>query len=252
MPEVLRHLRYRDQPALVLEDVQSASQGDQIIGGTRNQAVLAVTQLAKLQGRWWNDDEFGAQQWLQRRAGAPIPDRQRRYLASWEKVKDWVLDDLVPGAAEIIEEFGEHCDSWSQAYDGPLTLAHHDFRLDNMLFGRGEIWVLDWQTLGWGPPAWDLAYFMGSSMPIEKRRQFEATLVELHARQLRERWIGSWSDATAWDHYRQMAYSTFLLTVPAAGELRSETRARKMFIAMWNRAAAMVQDLDSREFLAAT
>ncbi|WAL49286.1 phosphotransferase family protein [Rhodococcus pyridinivorans] len=250
-PEFYGSFTIDGEPALVLEDVQGATQGDQISGSTGNQAALAIDQLAKLQGRWWGDAAFGAQEWLQRRAGAPIADRQRRYLAAWEKTKDSVIDELIPGAAEIIEEYGQHCDAWSQAYRGPFTLAHHDYRLDNMLYSEDDIWVLDWQTLGWGPPAWDLAYFMGSSVPAEERRRTERFLVERHAKQLREIGIDSWTDATAWECYRQMAYSTLLLTVPAAGELQCDPRAKKMFATMWNRTASMVQDLGSREFLPA-
>ncbi|MDT0201651.1 phosphotransferase [Nocardioides sp. AE5] len=236
------------EPALVLEDISGAQQGNQIAGAAPGQATLAVDQLARYQHRWWNDDAFGAQDWLQRRAGAPIPERQQRYDAGWAKVLDSVASDLVDGAAEVIEEFGHHCDAWSQAYDGPLTLAHHDYRLDNMLFTDGSVTIVDWQTLGWGPPAWDLAYFMGTSLTVDERRAAERDLVARHAAQLRERGI-DWSDAQAWDRYRQMSFSTFLLTVPAAGEVRTNDRARQMFVTMWNRAAQMVIDLDAREFL---
>jgi thiamine kinase-like enzyme len=132
-----------------------------------------------------------------------------------------------------------------------MCLAHHDYRLDNMLFGDGKIWVVDWQTLGWGPPAWDLSYFVGSSLDVEDRRAWERDLVQRHAERLRAAGISDWGRDIAWDAYRQMAYGTFLLTMPAAGEVRSNERTRQMYVAMWNRAATMVQDLGSHEFLEA-
>ncbi|WP_068395762.1 phosphotransferase family protein [Kribbia dieselivorans] len=237
------------EPALVLEEILGAQQGNQIEGAVQGQAGLAVDQLAKFQVRWWNDEDFGSQDWLQRRAGAPIADRQKRYLAAWAKVAESVADDLVPGAAEVIEEFGHRCDLWSRSYDGPLTLVHHDYRLDNMLFTDHSVSIVDWQTLGWGPPAWDIAYFMGTSIPVEERRATEREHVECHAEQLRESGVIGWDDDVAWHRYRQMSFSTLLLTVPAAGEVRTNKRARQMFVAMWNRAAQMVIDLDAREFL---
>lgn len=246
------------EPAVALEDVRTGVQGDQISGATPLQARLAVDELAHFQARWWNDTDFGRQDWLQRRAGVPIPERQTRYLAAWEKVRDDVVDELVPGAAEVIEAYGDACDAWSQAYAGPMCLAHHDYRLDNMLYGPAgddpaasgddRIWIVDWQTLGWGPPAWDLAYFTGSSMTVTDRREAERGLVARHAARLRAAGI-DWSDADAWEDYRRMAFSTFLLTMPAAGEVRSNDRARQMYLAMWNRAATMVTDLGATEFL---
>ncbi|MFE9925375.1 phosphotransferase family protein [Streptomyces sp. NPDC005774] len=250
-PEFFGSFLVDGEPALVLEDIRDAVPSNQILGAVGHQPRLAVDQLVNIQARWWNDEAFGAQDWLQRRAGAPIPDRRRRYLAAWDKVKDTVAAELEPGAAEVIEEFGHACDAWSQSYDGPFTLAHHDYRLDNMLFADDRVWLLDWQTLGWGPPSWDLAYFIGSSLSVEQRRSSESELVVRHARQLRDAGIEGWTDEVAWNSYRAMAYSTLLLTMPAAGELRSNERAKRMFTAMWNRTAAMARDLESHEFLTA-
>jgi hypothetical protein len=63
------------EPALVLEDIRSGVQGDQIDGATLDQARLAVDQLATYQARWWNDHAFGSQDWLQSRAAEPLPRR---------------------------------------------------------------------------------------------------------------------------------------------------------------------------------
>ena len=46
----------------------------------------------------------------------------------------------------------------------PWTLAHQDFRVENMLFGKDRFVVLDWQGIGRGPGSYDLAYFLGGSM----------------------------------------------------------------------------------------
>ncbi|MFT4397795.1 phosphotransferase family protein [Gordonia lacunae] len=247
-PEFYGSYALDGEPALVLEDVPGI-QGDQIAGASPIQARQAVDQLAGLQSRWWDDKSFGRQEWLQRRAGVPIAERQNRYIAAWQKVRASVESDLMPGAIEVIEKFGEQCDSWSRAYSGPMCLVHHDFRLDNILFSEDRIWVVDWQTLGWGPPAWDLAYFLGSSLSVQDRRANERGLVARHADQLRALGVDGWTDEIAWDAYRQMAYGVFLLTMPAAGEVRTNERARQMYVAMWNRAATMVLDLNSSEFL---
>ena len=54
---------------------------------------------------------------------------------------------------------------------GPQTVVHADFRLDNMLFTPGDPSpvVVDYQTIGWGSGAYDLAYFVGGSLEPEVR-----------------------------------------------------------------------------------
>lgn len=237
------------QTAIVLEEVEGAMQGDQITGAGPNQVELPVAQLAKLQARWWGDEVFGSEAWLYRLVGRPIPDVQERYQKAWSNVSGDVRADLSSRAVKVIEEFGDRCDEWSRKYEGPYTLVHHDYRLDNMLFSDGSVWILDWQTLGWGSPSWDLAYFAGSSLVTDRRRQLDRLLVEKHAGQLRDAGVTSWNDDDAWDGYRAMAYSPLLITVPAAGELKMNPRARDMFVAIWNRTAQMIMDLDSNEFL---
>ena len=48
----------------------------------------------------------------------------------------------------------------------PFAVIHGDYRLDNLMFppdGDGVV-ALDWQTVGVGPPARDIAYFLGTSL----------------------------------------------------------------------------------------
>ena len=53
------------------------------------------------------------------------------------------------------------------------TVAHKDFRLDNMMFDAsdGRVIVLDWQTLGLGSPMNDVSYFCGTSFADPGRTQ---------------------------------------------------------------------------------
>jgi aminoglycoside phosphotransferase (APT) family kinase protein len=60
---------------------------------------------------------------------------------------------------------------------GPRAVQHGDYRLDNMLFGTAEgghpLAVVDWQTVVWGPPAFDASYFLGAGLPVDDRRRHE-------------------------------------------------------------------------------
>ena len=55
---------------------------------------------------------------------------------------------------------------WLLAEPNRFALMHGDYRLDNMLFDpdRTRITVVDWQTMGVGLPARDLAYFTATSL----------------------------------------------------------------------------------------
>jgi len=249
VPALLGTVPVGDDVGLLLEDLRTAEPGDQIAGATAEQLALTVDQLARLQAPFWNDPRLGAQSWLQRRTGAPIPDRRERYRRTWHRLREKVRGVLTPAQIEVMDRFGDACDAWSQSMRGPFTLVHHDLRLDNLMFGRRRVWLLDWQTLGWGSPAWDLAHLMGSSAEPRLRRRVEREHVARHAAALADRGVTDWPQERAWLEYRRLSFATLLVTVPAAGELPGNARARRMFHAMWHRTTTMVLDLDALELL---
>ncbi len=67
---------------------------------------------------------------------------------------------------------------WLLAERDRFALLHGDYRLDNMLFNRktNAITVVDWQTLGVGLPARDLAYFTATSLRPDLRSASRKTL----------------------------------------------------------------------------
>ena len=65
---------------------------------------------------------------------------------------------------------------WLKAEPKRYALMHGDYRLDNMLFDpdRTRITVVDWQTVGIGLPARDLAYFTATSLEPAMRSRDRA------------------------------------------------------------------------------
>ena len=76
---------------------------------------------------------------------------------------------------------------------------HGDYRLDNLMFppvGDGAV-ALDWQTVGVGPPARDIAYFLGNSLERAERQAHEEVLVGRYHEALRERGVATTTSGPA-------------------------------------------------------
>ena len=79
-------------------------------------------------------------------------------------------------------------DAWSGRFDQSLaslgectTLLHGDAHSENLPVSReGGVAFLDWAAAHAGPPAFDLAVFLGMSLPAERRAE-ERAWVERHA-----------------------------------------------------------------------
>ncbi|MGW4486735.1 phosphotransferase [Amycolatopsis sp. NPDC004368] len=127
--------------------------------------------------------------WVHRRTGVPVPAHVERYAQPWAVVRDKFGSALSPEAVRLIERFGRAMGEWAEHLPGPYTLAHHDFRFDNLMFSPERVWVLDWQMAAWAPPAFDLVYLIGSSVEPEQRRGLEQGLVRRHVEDLTERGV---------------------------------------------------------------
>jgi hypothetical protein len=104
------------------------------------------------------------------------------------------LEKLSIPITDQVRQFGE----WAAVelrtvmqrlfYEPPLTVIHHDFQADNLLFGRASdavpLVVIDWQMLVRGRGPADPAYLLSGSMDPEDRRRHELDLVTRYAVQL--------------------------------------------------------------------
>jgi hypothetical protein len=101
-----------------------------------------------------------------------------------------VLDRVYVQLQFVAEHWGDVTASCAQL---PLSLVHGDFVRKNVrLPSSGEptsLFVLDWETSGWGMPAIDLARFVGSpvmtDLPTYQRSMCEAG-IEISLAQVRE------------------------------------------------------------------
>jgi aminoglycoside phosphotransferase (APT) family kinase protein len=128
-------------------------------------------------------------------------------------------------------------------------VVHGDFRLDNLLFGGPRVAVVDWQTVKIGPALSDVAYFIGSALLPEVRRDHEAALVRSYHHQLAEAGVTlPWDEC--WADYRRYPFDGLLMGIVASMLVARTPRGDDMFMAMVDRHGRQALDLGSAEFLA--
>jgi thiamine kinase-like enzyme len=114
--------------------------------------------------------------------GIPITDQVRQF-------GEWAAVELRPVTRRVFHE-------------PPLTVIHHDFQADNLLFGRASdsvpLVVIDWQMLVRGRGPVDLAHLLSGSMDPEDRRRHELQLVTRYALQLEQLGFGTTTLSDAW------------------------------------------------------
>lgn len=234
--------------ALVFEDITPARQGDQVSGCTVDEAALAMEQLALLHASLWADPVLEGRDWLAHRdadGGLALSNLYQSMVGTFTEQYDEQLSERARRAAE---RFAPHVTDWIGSDREPCTLLHGDYRLENMLFGTGPeappLTTVDWQTPSIGPGPSDAAYFLGAGLSIEDRRTHERDLLEIYRRGLAAEGVDLGADE-CWGIYRVNTFTGLHMAVVASVLVGRDPRSDEMFLAMAERHAAHVEDLDA-------
>lgn len=239
--------------ALLLADQAPAVQGDQLAGCGAGEARLAVTALAGLHAPSWCDpdwldfpgialgrpDEAGADgmgQVAKMSAGITVEklgdrmsaDDRDTFTAAMGLVTPWLLSE----------------------YDR-FALLHGDYRLDNLLFNpdRARVSVVDWQTLGVGLPARDLAYFTATSLDSQLRASIEEELVTDYHRALVAGGVCDYDHETCWRDYRLGALQAPLISALGFAFAAATERGDDMVLTMLSRGCQAIRELGTLELI---
>lgn len=154
---------------LVIEDIADARPPTQADGGSVADAVESLRTLARSHAHTWNDTSLPERSpliW-------PLDRGMRIVQAGYIKNKqpfidtfpDFVDDAMVARLDRVQDELVELAAGLTEA---PTVMLHGDYRLDNILFrSSGELVVLDYQSVAYGRPAWDVAYFITTALTAD-------------------------------------------------------------------------------------
>jgi hypothetical protein len=230
---------------LLLEDLTDGRVGDNLGGCSDADADLAVAQLARLHARWWSDPRLADQPWL-----APTdPDRFGAILAQqWGPFLTKFGDAVPPRLCQMGECAIDRAAAFRHWLGGwPRTLAHNDFRLDNLFFGRPgadrPLVVFDWQLCFVGRGVADVAYFAAFCLPPARRRARERRLVDTYHDGLLRHGVRGYDRERCWADYRRATLGAFFRLVVGGGLLDfSSARGAALVRAFIERTDAVLAD----------
>jgi aminoglycoside/choline kinase family phosphotransferase len=241
------------QFTLLLEDLEPRVPGVQVDGCPVGRAEAAVRNLAGLHAPRWDDETLFELDFVRRPTAARAAFLGELAISATEVFVDRYGPQLPAADIDTLRASAVAVEAWVLARAEPFAVLHGDYRLDNLLFGSddGDVVAVDWQTLVVGPPARDVAYFLGTSLAVKERRAAEKRLVGLYHAELVTRGVEGYPAERCFEDYRLGQVQGPMITTMGAAYATAERteRADAMFIAMASRSCAAIRDLASLDEL---
>ena len=237
---------------LLLEDMAPARSGSRVRGCTPAQAELAIRAIAEFHAFWWENPQLSEFDWLENGSSDPDADTQQAQHERWWPEFLRRAGHRVP---DPIREIGERLGPRRAAIrrhvfgSPPQTLIHHDFQLDNLVFGDPEgseaFAVLDWQLASCGRGTWDAAYFLSENLTEEANQAAGMDLLRLYWQVLTDHGVQGYGFNQCLLDFRYCLLQRFsaLISTIAAMPFSEEQRRLHVDVLLPRNSAAI---LDSR------
>ena len=239
----------RDEFILLMQDLAPAEPGRQLVGASLGQTRLVLAEAAKLAAAFYGDDSVANLDFVMsptRNGGGALA---QQYLQQcWPAFLQRFGSSLTEEARAFGRRYVNAHLHFATRHPGPRTLVHGDLRIENMLFSGDKCWTVDWQTPQEGSPVTDFTYFLGSSVDVEQRRQWERELLREYNNQLSSLGVELGFDE-CWAQYREQSMHGLLLTILGASFTSPGERSDQMFRTVIQRQLQHCLDLDAGEFL---
>ena len=166
---------------LLLEDLNSARQGDSVAGCSQAEARRALAQLTEFQAAWWDSPRLDRLDWM------PLKDAetgayQELYAGAWMSFISKTGDGMPPALRRLGDRLSLQVPRIkAKLTTPPRTIIHGDYRLDNCIFqtssGAQSLLVFDWEFCARGRGTYDFATFVREAFSSQQRRDEELSLI---------------------------------------------------------------------------
>jgi hypothetical protein len=162
-------------------------------------------------------------------------------------------DRLTADTVRVLERFGDRIEQWLATEPARFTIAHGDYRLDNLMFHDTAhpepVAAVDWQTVSISCGGRDLAYLLGNSVEPAVRREAEADVRAAYHDRLRDLGVDDYPLDDLIADERHGAFQGPFITMLGAIAVGRTDRGDDMFVAMAERSAAQILDLHALDLL---
>ena len=237
---------------VVMEDLGGMRPVDQLEGMALPDAERAVDGLAAWHAQWWGKADALAAEGTTISLGDPIYPAILPLVwdEGWAKVTaEMTVSDEVRHVGERFKDAIPRL--LTELSVGPNTLAHGDYRADNIFFAPdGSPVLLDFQLIGTGTGAYDLAYFVTQSLAPEVAGKHEQALFDRWRGGLVAAGVPEGDLAGMWDDYRKAALFCLIYPVVASrGMDLADRRQYELLECMSTRMARALDQLDLADLL---
>lgn len=217
---------------------------------TLEQMKDLLTSMATWHGRLWNHPVLEGG-WLQTTAErfamlSRFLDWGKRSAVGYRRAGDVVAASVRERAGETFEAFER---SMRLGSEGPMTFLHGDPHSAGNFYvtADGRMGWADWGVCLRGSWGYDYAYAVTSSLPVDRRREWEHDLLEHYLEQLALAGGDAPDLDDAWLVYRQQALYPCVgwSAVYGHGPLQPDSQPPEYCLPIIERASHAVEDLDS-------
>jgi thiamine kinase-like enzyme len=241
-----------DDYLILLEEITDAQMIDEVAGCNAEQAEQAIRAIAKFHAAWWDTPEVEALAWMPY-ANSPVQlAAEPSYNQAWEPFLQMFGDLLTPSMRALASDMRTRIvDLLNELARAPRTIAHADFRLDNLFFDEnGAVAAIDWQISFRARGVFDVAYLLSSCVEPEVRKAHEMRLLKIWHDIAAAGGAGgySWDDAVT--DYRRSLLVCNVYTVIAIGTLdAANERGVALFKAWLRRRSTAIEELNAGELM---
>ncbi|MGE0218103.1 phosphotransferase [Mycolicibacterium sp.] len=235
---------------LLLADAVPAAVGDELVGASAEAALLAVTELGRMQGPLLGSDGPADADWLNRESPMDQGLLEQLWAGFSERYGTAIAAEHRLVCERLVAAFDSYVAAES-APERPRGLVHGDYRLDNLLFGEAgaerRLTAVDWQTVTWGAAFTDAAYFLGGALEIEVRRKnYDALLRAYHQALGRAVTLDDVRDGV-----RRQSFFGVMMAIVSSMLVERTDRGDEMFMTLLRRHCSHVLDTDALAVLPA-